>query len=664
MGVDLAAKLIGSGMGMEISFTEQRMEVRRQSQRLHDVFAEHLTGTREPVRREKRRNLVPNRPLQSVNNNNNNNTITSESKRIIQNFVMSNKPNAQRNNYMPSSEPATAVDGIVQSSTVASDAMAATAPQIPSRIPAFTANELAVGPFHGIYFDSFLLLLKFASFEINRLIFCLFFLFSVAVYCSYVEDGPNLFWCQLKSQEHVLDRMASELANAPRNPITSKLSIGRACIARYSEDLALYRAVIQKIQSDGCRVTFIDYGNSEFVPYTELYEIPSKFLEYKTFAWSFQLHGCKALNLTNKRLLDYFGSLVGGENVLDLKVIPSNNIQVQQCELYIANGQSVLEILQDKMSDLNTYPAAPSLEKGDKVVIRTTMNARKFFVQRHDNLPQFERMMDDLFQFCTSTPQPKKLPTKGTCCAATDNGDEWYRAIVLDVLDAEHVQVQFVDFGMEWKCCLSGLRELATQFLEMPRQAIECCLADFETVADVSEITAEQMNLLIEDSNRELIPYEVKLRRSLPNGVYVLDLHNRAKDLSVSLSVYKLAMPRGSYTNKSTKPPPTAATATAVTGITPTTNEVEKPQRSLPNSRTNGLSMRECDGAESQEKFHEATDVPKDRYSSNNKNASNDDSFRSNRAKNGAPPAPRNDNGRPNASSVSNSPAKNYGKNR
>lgn len=154
---------------MEISFTEQRLEVRRQSQRLHDVFADHLTGT-SPARREKRRNLVPNRPLQSNNNNNNNNTITSQSKRMIQNMVMSNKPSAQRNKFEPHSEPTSVVDGMVQSSTAAasaaaaSDASAAPATQTSSRIPTFTANELAVGPFHSIYFDHFLLeLLEFRS---------------------------------------------------------------------------------------------------------------------------------------------------------------------------------------------------------------------------------------------------------------------------------------------------------------------------------------------------------------------------------------------------------------------------------------------------------------------------------------------------------------------
>lgn len=602
---------------MDISFTEQRLEVRRQSRRLSDAFSN--VPIESPARREKRRNLVPNRPLQTANNNNN--IITSQGKRMIQSVVMSNKPNTPRSNHGVQPE-LTVVDGIVQSSTAPTAAStAAVANSAPSRIPAFTAHELAIGQYH-------------------------------AVYCSYVDDGPNLFWCQLKSLEHVLDRIASQLGNAPRNPLTTKVSIGMACIARFSEDKSLYRAVIQSIQPDGCRVTFIDYGNSEFVPYNELYEIPDQFLDYKTFAWPFQLFGCKELELSNKRLVDYFRSLVCNENVLDLKVIPSKNIQMQQCELYIANGQNVLDILKKKMSDLSTYPAASILNNGDMVLIRTALNAKKFFVQRLDEMPQFDRMMDDLFQFCSTAPEPKSLPLKGSCCAAMANGDtnEWYRAIVLNTIDEQRqvVQVQFVDYGMEMMCRLSELREIATRFVELPRQAIECCLIDFETITDVSETTSKQLSMLIEDTDREPIPYKAAVRRRSSAGVYILDLHDEAKDLRVSMSVYKLAMPRRPYNNKSTK------SAHAINNNNNNNNidavvVAEKPLQAVPNSQSNGQAVRECDGAESQEKFHEVADAPHDRYSSNKKAAENDDNVHSNRDKPtattqpSAPAAARND---------------------
>lgn len=200
---------------------------------------------------------------------------------------------------------------------------------------------------------------------------------SVDVYCSYVEDGPNLFWCQLKIRNSELDRMASEVANAPRNPITSNLSNGRACIAQSLKYHAVYRAVIREIQPGGCRVTFIDYGNSEFVPITYLYEIPRKFLEYKTFALPFELHGCKSLDLTSKPLLDFFGSLVGGENILILNVIQSNNMEVQQCKLFVLNGTNVLGMLGHKMSELSTYAAAPKLKTGIATMANEAENPRR-----------------------------------------------------------------------------------------------------------------------------------------------------------------------------------------------------------------------------------------------------------------------------------------------
>lgn len=216
---------------------------------------------------------------------------------------------------------------------------------------------------------------------------------------------------------------------------------------------------------------------------------------------------------------------------------------------------------------------------------------------------------------------------------------EWYRAIVLDTLDSKRVQVQFVDYGMEMVCQLSELREIASRFLELPRQAIECCLINFENVPDVSETTSTQMTMLIDDSNGQPIPYRAAVRRRSPGGVYILDLHDEKKDLSVSLSMYKLAMPRRPYNNKSSK-------SAAINNNDATPNAMEKPMRPTPNSQTNGQHqmMREGDGAECQEKFHEVADVPKDRYASNKKATINDDQFRPNRDRDSAPAAPRNDN--------------------
>lgn len=93
---------------------------------------------------------------------------------------------------------------------------------------------------------------------------------------------------------------------------------------------------------------------------------------------SFQLYGIKELAGINDRLKAYFESLVANDNVLDLKVVPSNNVQVQQCELYISNGQNVLNLLKQKKNELSSFSNAPQLKEGDKVVIRAALRVKNF----------------------------------------------------------------------------------------------------------------------------------------------------------------------------------------------------------------------------------------------------------------------------------------------
>lgn len=575
-GIDLTTKLVNSQVGMEISFTEQRMEIRKLTQRF-DVFSNGVaaSGAGSPARREKRRNLVATRPLQA----NNNNIIANEGKQLIQSYIA---PRTMRAGFQPDTHPTDIVP--LQMSI--------------DRTPAFTAKELPPNNFH-------------------------------VVYVTYIENGPNEFYVQLKSQEHVLDRLASDLSSAPRVQLVSKMPInmaciGMACMARYSEDQALYRAVIHKVHTNGCRVIFVDYGNSEFVPLNELYEIPMNFLEHKTFAMPFELHRCKELGPIDDRLKKAFDELVK-DATLELKVIPSTKSTAQQCELFLSNGENILHLLMAKKHELNSYPNPPYLKDGDKVIIRFAVTAKKFFVQRVKDLPVFDRMMDSLLAHCVAASQMTVLPPKDTCCAAMVKGDmgEWYRVIVTKQVDRDHVQVYVVDYGHEMTCHLSDLRNITPSFLELPRQAIECCLVDFDDVIDLPEGTHEKFGLFISDTNNDPVEYKVSLRRHSSN-IYVIDLTNDTKEVSVSLSIYKLAMPRrNNYGNKGTVKP---------------TTEVEKPQRAastINRTNNNWSNVREVDGAESQERFNEAVERQKERFGSKNQNV---DNTRFERAK------PKNDN--------------------
>lgn len=492
-GRDLTDKLTSDSIGILIPFTDQRIEVRRAFQRAIDVD-EQMYQSRSPVKRSPaRRNLVPNRPLQSVNNNN---VIANQGKRLIEGHIgMNTQPQHQRSSRLDVSQ----TDG-------ASSSISA------SQMPAFIANDLPIGPYH-------------------------------MVYCSYVEDGPSLFSVQLKNHEHILNKMAFDLVNAPRNPITTKMATGMACLARYSEDKSLYRAVIQKVQANGCRVTFIDYGNSEFVPFSEIFEIPQKFLEHKIFSIPLQLAGIKQLQPIDERLNEYFKAITL-KTELELKVRPSDNPQIQQCELFIG-AKSVLEMLLAKQKQSNTFPAPPGLKDGENVIIRGALTAKQVYLQRSNDIKSFDKMMDALLSSCAKISPMKKLPVEGKCCAAMYKDDpDFYRAIVTKKIDDRIVSVRLVDYGIDLNCGLNQLREMDPSFFQLPQQAIECCLVDFEDVTDVSTTTGEQISMLIGDKEGKPNQFRVFVRGRMENGVYLVDLRDEVAGVNVSSSIYKHAMPR------------------------------------------------------------------------------------------------------------------------
>ena len=62
--------------------------------------------------------------------------------------------------------------------------------------------------------------------------------------------------------------------SAPAEPFTDLLQPGTICLGRYMSDNALCRAVVSTVLADGANLFFVDFGNSEIVPFNEIYKIP------------------------------------------------------------------------------------------------------------------------------------------------------------------------------------------------------------------------------------------------------------------------------------------------------------------------------------------------------------------------------------------------------
>lgn len=56
--------------------------------------------------------------------------------------------------------------------------------------------------------------------------------------------------------------------------LTETLGPGVLCLGRYTLDKSLCRAVVSTVLSEGANLYFVDFGNSEVVPFSEIYKIP------------------------------------------------------------------------------------------------------------------------------------------------------------------------------------------------------------------------------------------------------------------------------------------------------------------------------------------------------------------------------------------------------
>lgn len=363
------------------------------------------------------------------------------------------------------------------------------------------------------------------------------------VYISYVENGPKLFSVQLKADENALNQMMRAIETIPLRNLSRKPTLGMACIARFSEDQMLYRALIMGINVDSCRVSFVDYGNAETVEFKNLYEIPKEFLKHKVFSMRFTLSNVKTLFDTNADIEGIFSTLVL-DKLLNLKAMPLEGPAfVQYCELYENNENIFDKLLALCKSQRLKYPAAITLDRGTNsvAIIRYIESCRQFYVQPEENIERFESMMDQLAEFCHKSTTLNVL-TSGDPCAACLRGDEWYRAEIVSAT-GEKVKVRLVDYGNTITVERNQIKRLNPEFVEQKPQVVECCLEGFQDIGDDNLSTA-QLEMLSENDIGDRRQFKL-IVTDIANGLIIVNLFDESNTpvLNVSKRLLKLKNP-------------------------------------------------------------------------------------------------------------------------
>ncbi|KAH7731394.1 Protein C56G2.1 a [Aphelenchoides avenae] len=173
-------------------------------------------------------------------------------------------------------------------------------------------------------------------------------------------------------------------------------------------------------------------------------------------------------------------------------------------------------------------PAILSLPVGVpcEVYISAPVDAGHFFVQlpTHPSFSHLQRLdyyMLNVYSQVTGAPELPKPCNPGVLCAAPAyNG--WFRAITLLYDESQdEMLVRFVDYGGFARIPRADLRQIRTDFMTLPFQAIECYLAHVQPVDGTSHWSDEANELFQSLCMSKIIQAEIVGHNKHDNVAYV-----------------------------------------------------------------------------------------------------------------------------------------------
>lgn len=249
------------------------------------------------------------------------------------------------------------------------------------------------------------------------------------VFISHVEDGPQKFSVQVESTRDILTRLMNEINSHPKQSLQEPPLPGSVCLGRYKDiagDRVLCRAVVMSVMEHKCKLYYVDFGHTEVLPYTDIFQLPSEYINPKVLSIRFTLSGLKEL-IISPEMKEYFKELVY-RRLLILHVRPPEGPPlIQYGDLY-DNGVNVKDMLKKAFPApaamipiTYSYPQLRRLSKDFQEVVHVSYveSCKKFFVQLDSGVKSLESIMAGLAQYAKTAPTLNITQLKaGLPCAA------------------------------------------------------------------------------------------------------------------------------------------------------------------------------------------------------------------------------------------------------
>ncbi|XP_056449795.1 tudor domain-containing protein 15-like isoform X1 [Gadus chalcogrammus] len=237
-------------------------------------------------------------------------------------------------------------------------------------------------------------------------------------YVVHVID-PNDFSLRTEKRngdfEDLMSQMSEHFSQVKLNEqVLKNPQIGKMCCAMYERDMHFYRAVVKQKLDHGAVVLFIDFGNTENVPYMLIKKIPEKFASQAAFALSCTL--CNIMPLTDvwtSANIQFFKQTVLNKSLM-VHVVHQSKYQIV-VDLFTMEGQSDQGITDLLISCKQAEPWRYTQSESVKQVTTSWRPCKPkelcTWTQRQDVVPRDEK---------TVVSQFKTMPV---CALTLFNGD-------------------------------------------------------------------------------------------------------------------------------------------------------------------------------------------------------------------------------------------------
>lgn len=312
---------------------------------------------------------------------------------------------------------------------------------------------------------------------------------NAQVYVSHIVS-PDEFYVHMSSVTEILGNLGirlNALYPVPDEKPLDKLELGSVCCAQFSDDNSWYRSIVTAIPDDQhVEVQFIDYGNSDKVERSNVMVLKEEFMDIPVQAIKCSLEVSQNTKWTDKDI-ERFETLVYDQKLDGVflhKIADKWQVQLNK------DGNSLVNLLQENqkkaLEDISVPHGSTSIQDKEIVAgqefecgLSHVEETGSFYIQMNADplLDKVTNMICEIYpSLGTSDECLKECKVGVFCCVKFSEDDQWYRAVVNEIISDSEAKVTFIDFGNSEVTAISSMKSLRPEFCEIPKLAIACRL--------------------------------------------------------------------------------------------------------------------------------------------------------------------------------------------